>query len=203
MLSCSPALSLRIISSFNQGYDRDPVLIARAAIKQAADTGVDVVLVDTAGRMTNNGPLMQQLAKLVAVNAPDLVLFVGEALVGNDGVAQLVEFDRALVDYAADRERPRRIDGIVLTKFDTIDDKVRERRRMGRLVWREIVGTLRDSGRRTRVWSINLPLLRFQVGAALSMVHRTSIPIVFLGVGQQYGDLRRLNAGAVVKALMA
>ena len=63
---------------FSQGYDRDPVLIARAAIEQARLDGTDVVLVDTAGRMQNNGPLMQQLAKLVAVNEPDLVLFVGE-----------------------------------------------------------------------------------------------------------------------------
>ena len=184
-------------SLHSQGYDRDPVLIARAAIEQARAEGIDVVLVDTAGRMQNNGPLMQQLAKLVAVNEPDLVLFVGEvrrrrrlsqaslfkmqchllpvaappppccycqALVGNDGVSQLVEFDRALVDYAADRSRPRRIDGIVLTKFDTIDDKV---------------------------------------GASLSMVHRTGIPVVFLGVGQAYPDLRKLNVGAVVKALLA
>ena len=46
---------------------------------------MDCVLVDTAGRMQNNGPLMQQLAKLVAVNKPDLVLMVAEALVGSDG----------------------------------------------------------------------------------------------------------------------
>ncbi len=46
---------------------------------------MDCVLVDTAGRMQNNGPLMQQLAKLVAVNRPDLVLMVAEALVGSDG----------------------------------------------------------------------------------------------------------------------
>ena len=112
------------IPLFQQGYAKDPVNIAAAAIKEAASTGVDVVLVDTAGRMQNNGPLMQQLAKLVAVNAPDLVLMVAEALVGGDGVDQLESFDRALVDYAVDRARPRRIDGVLLTKFDTVDDKV-------------------------------------------------------------------------------
>lgn len=49
-----------------------------------------MVLVDTAGRMQDNAPLMTALAKLIAVNAPDLVLFVGEALVGNEAVDQLV-----------------------------------------------------------------------------------------------------------------
>ena len=56
-------------------------------------------------------------------NRPDLVLFVGEALVGNDGVHQLVEFNRAMREFSRAPE-PRLIDGIVLTKFDTIDDKV-------------------------------------------------------------------------------
>jgi signal recognition particle receptor subunit alpha len=147
-----------------QGYSKDPADIAANAIRKARDTGVDVVLVDTAGRMQNNGPLMEQLAKLVAVNKPDLVLFVGEALVGNDGVDQLMEFDRALVERAVDHAAPRRIDGIFLTKFDTIDDKV---------------------------------------GAALSMVYRSGIPVVFLGVGQKYPDLRKLNVAAVVRSLLA
>lgn len=48
------------------------------------------MLVDTAGRMQDNAPLMTALAKLIAVNTPDLVLFVGEALVGNEAVDQLV-----------------------------------------------------------------------------------------------------------------
>lgn len=148
---------------FEQGYAKDPIDIAARAIKQAEDDGVDVVLIDTAGRMQNNSQLMAQLAKLVAVNSPDLVLFVGEALVGNDGVDQLMEFDRALVDLAVDRRSPRRIDGIILTKFDTVDDKV---------------------------------------GTTLSMVYKTGIPIAFIGTGQHYPDLRRLNTAAVVKALL-
>lgn len=52
-----------------------------------------MVLVDTAGRMQDNAPLMTALAKLIAVNAPDLVLFVGEALVGNEAVDQLVSVE--------------------------------------------------------------------------------------------------------------
>lgn len=50
-------------------------------------------------------------------------MFVGEALVGNDGVDQLRKFNQALADHS-DVKNPHLIDGIVLTKFDTIDDKV-------------------------------------------------------------------------------
>lgn len=67
---------------------------------------------------------MRSLAKLIRVNSPDLVLFVGEALVGNDGVDQLVSFDRQLANFSQAND-PHLIDGIVLTKFDTVDDKVR------------------------------------------------------------------------------
>ena len=59
----------------------------------------------------------------LSVNAPDLVLFVGEALVGNEAIDQLVKFNAALADHSSS-ENPHTIDGIVLTKFDTIDDKV-------------------------------------------------------------------------------
>ena len=48
---------------------------------QAAKDNIDVLLVDTAGRMQDNKPLMEALAKLVDLNNPDLCLFVGEALV--------------------------------------------------------------------------------------------------------------------------
>lgn len=57
------------------------------------------------------------------VNEPDLVLFVGEALVGNEAVDQLTKFNQALADHS-NATNPHLIDGIVLTKFDTIDDKV-------------------------------------------------------------------------------
>jgi len=92
-------------------------------VPAATQQKYDVVLVDTAGRMQDNEPLMRALAKLVRVNSPDLVLFVGEALVGNEAVDQLVKFNRALVDHS-EEGNTRTIDGIVLTKFDTIDDKV-------------------------------------------------------------------------------
>jgi signal recognition particle receptor subunit alpha len=80
------------------------------------------VLIDTAGRMQDNEPLMRALAKLVTVNNPDKIVFVGEALVGNEAVDQLTKFDRSLKDFSASggASRQRGIDGILLTKFDTI-----------------------------------------------------------------------------------
>lgn len=63
------------------------------------------------------------LFQLIIVNEPDLVLFVGEALVGNEAIDQLVKFNQSLADYSS-TAKPHAIDGIVLTKFDTIDDKV-------------------------------------------------------------------------------
>ncbi|GMF17856.1 unnamed protein product [Phytophthora fragariaefolia] len=110
------------VELFQKGYAKDPASVAKEAIKYGTENGYDCVLIDTAGRMQNNEPLMRALAKLVSNNEPDLVLFVGEALVGNDGIDQLSMFDRALADYS-DRRVPHRIDGIVVTKFDTIDDK--------------------------------------------------------------------------------
>lgn len=136
--------------------------MARDAIQHATEHEFDCVLIDTAGRMQNNEPLMRALAKLVSTNEPDLVLFVGEALVGNDGIDQLELFDRALADYSS-RPEPHRVDGIVLTKFDTIDDKV---------------------------------------GAAVSMVYKTGQPIMFVGTGQKYTHLKKLNVRTVLKCLL-
>lgn len=151
-----------MVQLFEKGYGKDAAGIAMEAIRFAKDSRIDIVLIDTAGRMQDNEPLMRALAKLIKVNEPDLVLFVGEALVGNEAVDQLVKFNRALEDYS-NSSNPRTIDGIVLTKFDTIDDKV---------------------------------------GAAISMTYITGQPIVFVGTGQTYTDLKTLNAKAVVHALM-
>lgn len=89
-------------------------------------------------------------------------------------------------------DRPRLIDGIVLTKFDTIDDKVLQ---LFSCPPFPIVGT--------RVLIRGFAVLsRSQVGAAISMTYITGQPIVFVGTGQTYNDLRNLNARAVVGALM-
>ncbi|XP_052060256.1 signal recognition particle receptor subunit alpha-like [Mytilus californianus] len=151
-----------MVQLYEKGYGKDAAGIAMEAINFARDCHIDVVLVDTAGRMQDNEPLMRALSKLIKVNQPDLVLFVGEALVGNEAVDQLTKFNQALADHS-NMTNPRLIDGIVLTKFDTIDDKV---------------------------------------GAAISMTYTTGQPIVFVGTGQTYTDLRNLNVKAVVNALL-
>jgi len=108
---------------YNEGYGKDAAVVAANGIAYAKREKFDVVLVDTAGRMQNNGPLMAALAKLIDTNQPQLVLFVGEALVGSDGVDQVKMFNQALEDKSTAKV-PRLLDGIILTKFDTIDDKV-------------------------------------------------------------------------------
>lgn len=71
---------------FDKGYKDDPPDIAYQAIREATLKKIDVVLIDTAGRMQNNEPLMRALSRIVTLNNPDLCVFIGEALVGNDGV---------------------------------------------------------------------------------------------------------------------
>lgn len=68
---------------------------------------------------------------MVNVNNPDVVLFIGEALTGNDGTDQLLKFNKALKELSSNlkkerglMEEGREIDGVLLTKFDTVDDKV-------------------------------------------------------------------------------
>jgi len=75
--------------------------------------------------------------QLIAVNQPDKIIFVGEALVGNEAVDQLTKFNRSLRDFSGSAGaggggaagggpgKGRGVDGMILTKFDTIDDKVR------------------------------------------------------------------------------
>lgn len=101
---------------YDKGYKDDPAYIAQEAITEAKKKGIDVVLIDTAGRMQDNEPLMKALAKLVHINNPDLVLFVGEALVGNDATDQLTKFNQSLIDFSYQGSNPRTIDGIILSK---------------------------------------------------------------------------------------
>ena len=114
--------------------------------------------------MQDNEPLMKALAKLVHLNNPDVVLFVGEALVGNEAVDQLSKFNQSLIDYCQQGSSPKEIDGIILSKFDTVDKKV---------------------------------------GASISMVYTTGKPIVFVGVGQKYPNIKKLNVNTILHALFS
>ena len=98
-------LGIRCISSQRGG---DSAAIARDAIASAKAKNIDVVLVDTAGRMQNKTNLMNELAKVRRVADPHLTLFVGDSLAGNDAVEQARMFQSML-----------QFDGAVLTKLDT------------------------------------------------------------------------------------
>ncbi|MCH1541135.1 MAG: signal recognition particle-docking protein FtsY [Candidatus Poseidonia sp.] len=98
-------LGIRCISSQRGG---DTAAIARDAIESAKARGIDVVLVDTAGRMQNKTNLMNELNKVRKVTNPHLTLFVGDSLAGNDAVEQAKMFQEIM-----------RFDGAVLTKMDT------------------------------------------------------------------------------------
>lgn len=155
---------------FQKGYKEEPANIAYEAIKdvffyltKATKKRIDAVLVDTAGRMQDNQPLMKELARLVKLNKPNLVVFIGEALVGNGAVDQITKFNKALNEESTPDFTPQ-IDAILLSKFDTVDDKV---------------------------------------GTALSLVYSTSKPILFVGVGQKYPNLKELNVNTVVHALLS
>jgi fused signal recognition particle receptor len=92
-------------------YGDDSAAVAFDAVKYAEAHGIDVVLIDTAGRMHSNANLMDELKKIVRVSKPDMKIFVGEAITGNDCVEQARSFDEAVG-----------IDGIILAKAD-VDEK--------------------------------------------------------------------------------
>ena len=98
-------LGIRCISSQRGG---DTAAISRDAIESAQAKGIDVVLVDTAGRMQNKTNLMNELNKVKRVANPHLTLFVGDSLAGNDAVDQARMFQEIM-----------QFDGAVLTKLDT------------------------------------------------------------------------------------
>jgi len=95
------------VRTIKHQYGADPAAVAFDAVQYAKAHGINVVLIDTAGRMQTNRNLMQEMEKIARVIKPDLVLFVGDALAGNDAVIQAEEFSKFV-----------HIDGSILTKVD-------------------------------------------------------------------------------------
>ncbi len=131
-------------------YGSDPAAVSFDAIKHAKAKDVDVVLIDTAGRIHSNSNLMEEMKKIIRVAKPDMKIFVGEAITGNDCTEQAKRFDEAVG-----------IDGIILTKAD-IDEKG---------------------------------------GASISVSYVTKKPILYLGVGQEYKDIKEFNSKLIVENL--
>jgi fused signal recognition particle receptor len=128
----------------------DPAAIAYDSIEHAKARHKDIVMIDTAGRMQTNINLMDEMRKIKRVAKPDLIIFVGDALAGNDVVEQAIQFENVVG-----------IDGAILTKLDA-DAKG---------------------------------------GAALSIAYAVGKPILFVSVGQRYGDLVPFNTEWMVKRL--
>ena len=120
----------------------DPAAVAFDAVQHARAKGKELVLIDTAGRMQTNTNLMDEMKKIRRVSKPDLVVFVGDALTGNDATEQARKFNEAID-----------IDGVILTKADA------------------------DS----------------KGGAALSIGYIIQKPILFLGMGQSYDDIKEYD----------
>jgi len=88
-------------------YGGDAAAVAFDAVQYAKARSINIVLIDTAGRMQTNRNLMMEMEKIIRVVKPDMILFVGDALAGNDAVSQAEEFNKAIS-----------IDGSILTKVD-------------------------------------------------------------------------------------
>jgi len=99
------------IKVIKHDYGADPAAVAFDAIRHAQATNKDVVLIDTAGRLHSNINLMDEMKKIMRVAKPDLKIFVGESITGNDCIEQAKAFNDAVS-----------FDGIILSKAD-IDEK--------------------------------------------------------------------------------
>ncbi|MBI4144221.1 signal recognition particle-docking protein FtsY [Candidatus Woesearchaeota archaeon] len=141
-------LNVRFVS---HQYMADAAAVAFDAIQHAKSTGKDVVLIDTAGRLHSNKNLMEEMKKIIKVAKPDLKIFVGESITGNDCIEQARQFDSAIG-----------IDGIILSKAD-VDEKG---------------------------------------GTAISISYVLRKPIFYVGVGQEYEDLKQLNSEEIISALI-
>ncbi len=133
-------LGVRVIK---QDYGADAAAVAYDAVAHAKARHIDVVLIDTAGRMQSNKNLLEEMKKIARVAEPSLKLFVGDALAGNDALSQAQKFHDAIG-----------IDGAILTKVDAD-----------------------PSG-----------------GAALSIAFITGRPVVYVGVGQTYDDIKKFDS---------
>ncbi|MDR1780315.1 MAG: signal recognition particle protein [Tannerella sp.] len=104
---------LRVLGSqidvpvYSEDDSRNPVLIAQHAISEAKKNGCDIVIIDTAGRLAVDEQMMQEIEAIKIAIRPDEILFVVDAMTGQDAVNTAKEFNERL-DF----------DGVVLTKLD-------------------------------------------------------------------------------------
>jgi fused signal recognition particle receptor len=99
------------IPTIKKDYGSDPASVGFEAIQYAKKHSIDVVLIDTAGRLNNKENLMKELEKIIKVTNPDMKIFVGESTTGNDATEQAKNFDELI-----------NLTGIILSKAD-VDEK--------------------------------------------------------------------------------
>ncbi len=95
------------VKTIKHTYGADAAAVAFDSINHARANGINVVLIDTAGRMQTKRNLLEEMKKIVRVASPDFVMLVVDSLTGNDAVEQGRSFSQSV-----------RIDGITLTKLD-------------------------------------------------------------------------------------
>lgn len=95
------------IKTIKHAYGGDAAAVAFDAVGYANAHGINVVLIDSAGRMQTNKNLLEEMKKIARVSKPDLTILVVDALTGNDAVEQGQKFSEAV-----------QIDGVILTKLD-------------------------------------------------------------------------------------
>ena len=99
------------VSIIKKDYGSDPASVGFEAIAYAKKNKIDVVLIDTAGRMQNKDSLMKEIEKICKVTKPDMKIFLGESITGNDATEQAKVFNESIG-----------LTGIILSKAD-IDEK--------------------------------------------------------------------------------
>jgi signal recognition particle subunit SRP54 len=92
---------------FEDTSTNDPMTLVRGAMKHAADTGYDTLFIDTAGRLHIDDELMVELEQVKAETKPVEVLFVADAMTGQDAVRSAEEFHKRVG-----------VTGVILTKMD-------------------------------------------------------------------------------------
>jgi len=99
------------IPIIKKDYNADPASVGFEAIAYAKKHAIDVVLIDTAGRMNTKESLMKEMEKIIKVCQPNKKIFLGESITGNDATEQARSFNQHIS-----------IDGMILSKAD-IDEK--------------------------------------------------------------------------------
>ncbi len=95
------------IPTIKKDYGADPASVGFDAVKYAKKHKIDVVLIDTAGRMQNSDTLMKEIEKITKVTNPNMKIFLGESTTGNDATLQAKTFNESI-----------ELTGIILSKAD-------------------------------------------------------------------------------------